>query len=59
VVERLNLADFGGHQLRYAACLFHSLPRFGQLDLLGAFGRNQKGDALARQCRWHDLPPSR
>ena len=49
VVERLDLADFCGHQFGCAAGLFDGLPRFGQFDLLDAFGSDQERNRLAVQ----------
>lgn len=57
VVERLDLADFGGHQLGCAAGLFDGLPRLGEFNLLDAFGCDEERNFLAVQCRCHEFLP--
>ena len=46
MVERLNLADLGGHQFGCAARFLDSFPRLGQLNLLDAFWGDERMESV-------------
>src|SRR3954447_5559308 len=55
MVERLDLSALQRNQLRRRAGFLDRFPRFGQLNLLGAFVAAQKCNRLARQFVSHGV----